>query len=205
MYLIGPPNTCIAKIGVSNDPQERLADLQVGSHQPLVLLWKTPGGQGLESALHAYFAPYRTHGEWFDFGEESPAALVATAAVLMGFKAQPDRIPQSARYRFDSCTVCAGARIRELPEPIPDLRLPRPRPEPRPKRGAPAALPREVNETTVATRVAEAVRRSEGPVRQIAIADVTGINKGSVSRAVQRLVADGVLVRLEDGRIAAKG
>jgi hypothetical protein len=83
VYLIGPPNTCIAKIGVSDDPEARLADLQVGSHQPLVLLWKTSGGQGLESALHAYFAPYRIHGEWFDFGEESPTALVSRDPVFV--------------------------------------------------------------------------------------------------------------------------
>ena len=117
VYLIGSANSSLAKIGVSNDPEVRLADLQVGSPLPLVLLWKTPGGQGLESALHNYFAPYRQHGEWFDFGEENPAALVATAAVLMGFRSQPDRITEPARYRFDHCTACSSDRIKEIPEP----------------------------------------------------------------------------------------
>ncbi|MFE3206115.1 GIY-YIG nuclease family protein [Embleya sp. NPDC059237] len=56
VYLIGSPALRTVKIGVSNDPDARLADLQVGSPVALHLLWKTPGGQGLEAALHAYFA-----------------------------------------------------------------------------------------------------------------------------------------------------
>jgi S-DNA-T family DNA segregation ATPase FtsK/SpoIIIE len=62
-----------------------------------------------------------------------------------------------------------------------------------------------MHEPTVATRVAEVIRRSEGPVRQKTIVEVTGISKGSVSKAVQCLVAAGVVMRLEDGRVVSPG
>ncbi|MYX32250.1 MULTISPECIES: GIY-YIG nuclease family protein [unclassified Streptomyces] len=85
VYLIGSPVVRPVKIGVSNDPEARLADLQVGSPVPLVLLWEAKGGQQLESALHQHFAAHRLHGEWFDFGEDDPISTVAAAAGMLGY------------------------------------------------------------------------------------------------------------------------
>lgn len=99
VYLVGATLTRPVKIGVAAKPEARLDDLRVGSPVPLHLIWKTRGGRALESGLHEYFAPYRIHGEWFDFGDEDPAALVATAAVLMGNPSHPRRVTTEERLR----------------------------------------------------------------------------------------------------------
>ena len=51
-------------------------------------------------------------------------------------------------------------------------------------------------------RVGEAVRVAGGPVGQKEVVAATGLNKGTVSKAVRRLVAEGTVVRREAGRVA---
>lgn len=99
VYLVGSTLTRPVKIGVAKNAEERLDGLRVGSPVPLHLIWKARGGRALESGLHEYFTPYRIHGEWFDFGDENPAALVATAAVLMGSPTHPQRVTTEGRLR----------------------------------------------------------------------------------------------------------
>jgi hypothetical protein len=99
VYLVGSTLTKPVKIGVAKNAEARLDELRVGSPIPLHLIWKARGGRALEGSLHEYFAPYRIHGEWFDFGEENPAALVATAAVLMGNPSHPQRVTAEGRLR----------------------------------------------------------------------------------------------------------
>ena len=54
------------KIGVtSGDPLARLATFQTGSPCPLDMIAYVHGNEALEKALHATFANYRLHGEWF--------------------------------------------------------------------------------------------------------------------------------------------
>lgn len=91
VYLIGSQQARPVKIGVARDVGSRLAELQTGSPLPLYLIWKTRGGGALERDLHERFSPYRIHGEWFDFGDENPAAVVASAAVLMGYVTHAER------------------------------------------------------------------------------------------------------------------
>lgn len=100
VYLIGSTLTKPVKIGVATSVNARLDELRTGSPVPLHLIWKTRGGRALEGGLHEYFAPYRIHGEWFDFGDEDPAALVATAAVLMGYPSHPYRVSTEGRLRI---------------------------------------------------------------------------------------------------------
>ncbi|MEU4012096.1 MarR family transcriptional regulator [Streptomyces pseudogriseolus] len=89
VYVIGSPVVRPVKIGVSDDPEERLEDLQTGSPVPLVLLWQVHGGQRLESLLHERFTAYRTHGEWFDFGDDDPILTVAEEAARLGYGPLP--------------------------------------------------------------------------------------------------------------------
>ncbi|MCX4581352.1 GIY-YIG nuclease family protein [Streptomyces sp. NBC_01571] len=77
------------KIGTASDVAARLRDLQCGSPVRLHVMWQTRGGRDLELALHQRFSAYRVHGEWFDFGEDHPVAIVATAAVDLGHRAYP--------------------------------------------------------------------------------------------------------------------
>ncbi|MFI6491235.1 GIY-YIG nuclease family protein [Streptomyces sp. NPDC050564] len=99
VYLIGSALSRPVKIGVAGNVQSRLDELRTGSPVPLHVMWKTRGDRDLEYSLHEYFAPYRIHGEWFDFDNEDPAALVATAAVLMGHLTHPQRVTEQSRLR----------------------------------------------------------------------------------------------------------
>lgn len=45
--------------------KQRIADLQTGSPSRIRLLIEIPGTPPLERELHARFAAYRLHGEWF--------------------------------------------------------------------------------------------------------------------------------------------
>lgn len=116
VYLVGSTLSRPVKIGVAKDAEVRLNELRVGSPVPLHIIWKTRGGRALESSLHEYFAPYRIHGEWFDFGDENPAALVATAAVLLGSPSHPQRVAADSRLRVvhSALTVDAPNMVGHL-------------------------------------------------------------------------------------------
>ncbi|MFF6903309.1 GIY-YIG nuclease family protein [Streptomyces hydrogenans] len=79
VYVIGPPGSTRVKIGTSVNPDKRLKELQTGNPDRLEVLWSTPGGRELETALHQAFAAYRTEGEWFDFGGIEPVGAIPRA------------------------------------------------------------------------------------------------------------------------------
>ncbi len=62
------------KIGISHEPNERLASLQTGHPEPLELLhavsFRTSAEARMaESAMHHAFAEQRLNGEWFDLSD----------------------------------------------------------------------------------------------------------------------------------------
>ena len=96
VYVLGSTETRRVKIGHSTDVPKRLAGIQRMSPVPLTVLDQFEGGVELEAALHAHFRPFRTHGEWFDFGSSDPLAVIQEAvqtckatAVLAEKKARP--------------------------------------------------------------------------------------------------------------------
>lgn len=188
VYLIGSPDVRSVKIGVSNEPEARLEDLRTGSPVVLHLLWKTPGGQALESALHAYFAAYRTHGEWFDFGDENPVALVATAAVLMGYRTQPERVSGELRYGHGYCTSCAGHRMCESVVVPPAVRL-------LPVVPAQRRAPDPVGEGLADNHKAVLTAVQDGAMTNRTISNATGLSSGAVGCAVKALVKRGHLAK----------
>ncbi len=66
VYFIGGMTTGLVKIGKANDPRRRLADLQTGSPDDLVLLGFMDGERDEERDLHHRFHHDRRRGEWFD-------------------------------------------------------------------------------------------------------------------------------------------
>jgi hypothetical protein len=58
------------KIGYSANPEMRLADLQIGSHQVLELIGVMEGTPKTEHAIHEQFEHLRIRGEWFASGLE---------------------------------------------------------------------------------------------------------------------------------------
>lgn len=67
VYVLGTPGSNTVKIGRTTNLAKRVADIQRMSPVPLAVLWQTPGGHELETALHRHFACLRSHGEWFAF------------------------------------------------------------------------------------------------------------------------------------------
>ena len=63
VYFIRCEN--FVKIGKANDPDARLADLQVGNPIDLELLFSIPGSFRTERKFHQRFAASRHIGEWF--------------------------------------------------------------------------------------------------------------------------------------------
>src|SRR6185437_1224824 len=77
VYVIGSTASPLVKIGRSVDVDTRLRSIQNMSPAPLTVLWTTRGGRELEAQLHAAFAKYRVHGEWFNFGTNDPVNLIS--------------------------------------------------------------------------------------------------------------------------------
>lgn len=67
IYLIASPANLV-KVGISRDPDARLAGLQSGHHDGLWLLATVAGLQEDEGALHRLLRAHRVRGEWFKVG-----------------------------------------------------------------------------------------------------------------------------------------
>lgn len=79
VYVIGPKDSSIVKIGKATDVPDRLASIQTGNPEPLVIRWGCIGGRPLEADLHRTFKRLRKAGEWFDFGDADPVEAVHAA------------------------------------------------------------------------------------------------------------------------------
>lgn len=85
VYVVGCEGSRLVKIGWTAHPIElRLKQLMTGSPYPLRLLWQSTRERTVETEqmLHDLFYAYRVHGEWFDFGDADPVALVSAAINL---------------------------------------------------------------------------------------------------------------------------
>lgn len=80
VYVIGSTESSLVKIGRSVNIDQRLRSIQSMSPVPLTVLWTIPGSRSLELWLHITFAEYRSHGEWFNFGDRDPLELIKKAA-----------------------------------------------------------------------------------------------------------------------------
>jgi hypothetical protein len=74
------------KIGIANDLQSRLAQLQTGNPYALVVeaCFEFPNAGIVEKALHQKFAGVRTLGEWFSLGNGQVDEFLTLCRVLGG-------------------------------------------------------------------------------------------------------------------------
>ena len=85
VYFVQAEITRRIKIGfTAGAVEKRLASLQTGSGEILTLLSTVPGDKGLEARLHAKFAAYRTHNEWFKESSELWALIDGLPESLAG-------------------------------------------------------------------------------------------------------------------------
>lgn len=64
------------KFGVSENPAERLSDLQTASPVDLELVAAAHWGDNFERRIHEFLRQTRLRGEWFDRGEDHRVAFV---------------------------------------------------------------------------------------------------------------------------------
>ena len=72
IYLIKQTNSNLCKIGISENPEKRIKQLQTANGTPLDLIkqFKTEFGYKLEAALHRHFFSKKTIGEFFELEEK---------------------------------------------------------------------------------------------------------------------------------------
>lgn len=80
VYFIQQGQSGPIKIGVSDDPKQRLKSLQTGSPHSLHLrdAAPVPEDQRLESALHKKLEHRRLNGEWFEIAEYWKEGYIGT-------------------------------------------------------------------------------------------------------------------------------
>ena len=79
IYLIKAENTDLYKIGYTDSSvKSRVKALQTGSPHILSVVEKCSGSIEDEKHLHKVFEDNRTHGEWFEFDEETLEKVIDT-------------------------------------------------------------------------------------------------------------------------------
>lgn len=81
IYAIGVEKTTFVKIGRSENPEFRLASLQIGSPLKLILIHKikTEYPAKFEKFIHKELCNKNMHGEWFDIEHENILDLFSDA------------------------------------------------------------------------------------------------------------------------------
>lgn len=70
IYFIADRTSGKVKIGISNDPDKRLANLQTANGNKLEMLHVVQGDVSLEQSFHKKFKHLHMSGEWFIFTDE---------------------------------------------------------------------------------------------------------------------------------------
>jgi hypothetical protein len=65
IYFAQMENTGPIKIGISNDPNKRMATLNTSSPYPINLIYFTPGCEEDEKSIHWQFRDFLIRNEWF--------------------------------------------------------------------------------------------------------------------------------------------
>ena len=104
LYFIRSGN-CV-KIGVSERPWQRLADLQTAHHERLEMLAIMPGGYEEERQLHRRFSEYHQLREWFRDNDELQQLVQGIRQVYPDLQTPPrppapENVPQAPLVHFD--------------------------------------------------------------------------------------------------------
>ena len=90
------------KIGVGNNPEERLATLQTGNPQKLTLWFCIPGGYDEEKLLHSFFGCVRESGEWFKL---TPGLRDCLWDLVTKFNGSVQKFMYAEKFLYDSYPV----------------------------------------------------------------------------------------------------
>jgi predicted GIY-YIG superfamily endonuclease len=102
VYVIQAGDDGPCKIGVSANPERRLAQLQTGNSARLVLValylcqtWLI--AKTLEASVHVALAPFRLMGEWFRVTPETACREIEKQATNLGYGSEARRDPTRDR------------------------------------------------------------------------------------------------------------
>ena len=72
VYLISDSNTYNYKIGISNNPEKRIKELQTGNENKLKIIHKVlcENYKNVETALHNQYSFLKVNGEWFELSND---------------------------------------------------------------------------------------------------------------------------------------
>lgn len=94
VYFIKAGDDGPVKIGWSENPDMRLAQLQSAHHETLSVLAKFPGGRDVEAEVHQQLHDLRLRGEWF---RDEPALRQAIVHLQTRGLLRPLGLPVGAR------------------------------------------------------------------------------------------------------------
>src|ERR1700760_393734 len=89
VYIIRCGVSGPVKIGHASNPQQRLADLQVGSWEILRIIRLFKGSFPEEAALHAKFSDLYIRGEWFHFSRLMMGNVGLAQIYIEPYQAKP--------------------------------------------------------------------------------------------------------------------
>ena len=88
VYLVR--NQGFYKIGYSNDPYKRMAELQIGNPTPIELVGTISGSITDERRFHDLFKEKRVSGEWFSLSDEDVQVFLSSSPnLLLPVKPEP--------------------------------------------------------------------------------------------------------------------
>ena len=88
------------KIGFSNNPQERLCELQTANPLKLKLIGTLNGSYPTESELHKVFKKFHIRGEWFRYDGFLKCCIIALKDDGINFKIKSIRDFQRAGHHL---------------------------------------------------------------------------------------------------------
>lgn len=85
LYAIQDSSTGYVKLGYSNDPDQRLCELQTGNSSVLRVVHRAKiredRARPVEQQLHQELNHHRVRGEWFDLNEHSAKNMIDYAII----------------------------------------------------------------------------------------------------------------------------
>lgn len=121
VYIIHCKDLNTIKIGYSDNPFARLAQLQVGNSSELSILSIFKGGREEEEILHKKFASNKVRGEWFALDKHLVEALLAYQADTISINAGEcttsfsHMVNETGIYkRFDSLVKLSQEYVQNL-------------------------------------------------------------------------------------------
>jgi hypothetical protein len=97
IYAILNKGDNVVKIGFSNDPNRRIAQIQTNTIHPLELLLTFKGDCTVERAIHEELKDYRISGEWF----ENHPFVFSTLSLYMAKQFEAKQLQQFSTEEFE--------------------------------------------------------------------------------------------------------